>query len=153
MPNETTNFAQLAINMEHEAELLIGLKGRTNDSSDVRLLRDGAKAIRDLAAAQVGSKDADGFYLACYKRSLLGSPVLWWQPNDAGYTTDLNQAGIYLDPKPGYHDSDHTVPVPVSFLQGRRIRHEIDPGDSDNTMFFTAFALRTALMRASKGQL
>lgn len=92
------------------------------------------------------AEDATGYYLACFKGERpLGSPVLWWAPNNAGYTTDLLQAGVYQDLTPGYHDCDHTVPVPVNFVRGRRIRHEIDPGDSDNLMFWSAAKLRAAI--------
>jgi hypothetical protein len=86
-----------------------------------------------------------GFYLACFKHKDLGGSVLWWRPGDAGYSPDLEQAGIYTDLQPGYHDSDHTVPVPVAFIDSLRVRRTVDPGDSLNQMFWSAAKLREAL--------
>ncbi|HEY0862137.1 MAG TPA: hypothetical protein VGE19_14655 [Pseudoxanthomonas sp.] len=86
----------------------------------------------------------DGYYLACFKhKSACG--VLWWMPGNCGYTPDLEQAGVYFELKPGYHDSEHTVPVPVSFINRLRVRRTVDPGDSLNQMFWSAAKLREAL--------
>ncbi len=62
----------------------------------------------------------------------------------------MEQAGVYTELKPGYHDSEHTVPVPVSFIRTLRIRREVDPGDTLNAMFWTADKLRAALTAALK---
>ena len=99
------------------------------------------------AALTAATSDAvdEGYYLACFKERSKGAPVLWWAPNNAGYSTDLEHAGVYTTPKPGYHDSEHTVPVPVSLIKTLRIRREVDPGDNENSMFCTAETLRAAL--------
>ena len=86
-----------------------------------------------------------GYYLASFKRSHDRGYVTWWMANDAGYTSDLNQAGIYTELKPGYHDSEYTVPVPVSFIDRLRVRRMVDVGDSDNRALWTAKDLRAAL--------
>lgn len=101
--------------------------------------------------AQAGVEEA-GFYIASFRESgSRGGEVLWWMPNNAGYTPDLEQAGIYANPKPGYHDSDHTVPVPVSFIRGLRVRRTVDPGDTLNGMFWSAEKLRAAIAPLSSG--
>jgi hypothetical protein len=101
---------------------------------------DGACRI---AASTQGLRE--GYYLASFKRSHDRGYVTWWMANDAGYTSDLNQAGIYTELKPGYHDSEYTVPVPVSFIDRLRVRRMIDVGDSDNRALWTAKDLRSAL--------
>lgn len=86
------------------------------------------------------------YYIACFKGREIGYQ-LWWCSNNAGYTNDLEQAGVYPTFKPGYHDSEDTVPVPVAFVKahGGRVRQMIDIGDSGNQCFHSARALREAL--------
>ena len=83
---------------------------------------------------------ADGFYLATFKHKDNGA-VMWWGPDDAGYTPDLATAGITS----GYHDNEYTVPVPVGFIKALRVRLVVDPGDSLNKAFWSAKHLRDAL--------
>jgi len=71
------------------------------------------------------------------------------EEDNCGYTPDLNQAGVYTELKPGYHDSEDTVPVPVSFIRELRVRRVIDPGDSLNSAFHSAKSLRALLAAAS----
>lgn len=87
----------------------------------------------------------EGYYLASFKRSHDRGYVTWWMADNAGYTSDLNQAGIYTELTPGYHDSEYTVPVPVSFIDRLRVRRMVDVGDSDNRALWTANDLRAAL--------
>lgn len=86
------------------------------------------------------------YYIACFKGREIGYQ-LWWCSNNAGYTNDLEQAGVYPTFQPGYHDTEDTVPVPVSFVKanGGRVRQMIDIADSGNQCFHSARALREAL--------
>lgn len=86
-----------------------------------------------------------GYYLASFKHKSPSGGVLWWMPNNSGYTPDLEQAGVYFDLKPGYHDSEHTVPVPTDFIARLRVRRVVDAGDSANQIFWSAKSLREAL--------
>lgn len=99
----------------------------------------------------VGDAGDDGYYLASFKRSHDRGCVVWWMPNDSGYTTDLEQAGIYTEIKKGYHDSEYTVPVPVSFVRGLRVRRMVDVGDSLNRALWTAESLRAAMGAVGAG--
>jgi hypothetical protein len=104
------------------------------------LVWDAALTASPVAAQAV----TDGYYLASFKHQANGS-VMWWMPNNAGYTPDLEQAGVYTELTPGYHDSEHTVPVPVSFINGLRVRRVVDPGDSLNSALWSAKSLRAIL--------
>lgn len=92
----------------------------------------------------------DGYYLASFKRSHDRGYVIWWMPDNAGYTTDLEQAGIYAEPVLGYHDSDDTVPVPVALIDSLRVRRMIDVGDSANRSLWTAKELRKLIATWAK---
>lgn len=87
----------------------------------------------------------EGYYLATFKHGGRGY-MLWWGPDNRGYTPDLEQAGIYTSITPGYHDNEETVPVPVALVNGLRLRRMLDVGDTDNDTFLTAKALRAALL-------
>lgn len=98
---------------------------------------------------------ADSFYLASFKRKSMDGCATFWGPNKCGYSTDLEYAGIYTkaecDSICTQGTEVYTVPVPVEFIKGLRIRRTIDPGDSLNEAFWTADTLRTAL-RAKEGR-
>lgn len=56
-----------------------------------------------------------------------GDYILWWRPNNAGYTTRLDDAGIYtaeqVEAHPGYYnDGDHTEAIPVSEVRKYVVR-------------------------------
>ena len=114
------------------------------DMMDAR--QEGRKEAQQPAAVD----EAQGYYLACFKDRRY-DPVLWWGPNNAGYTPDLEQAGVYTKLTPGYHDSEDTVPVPVSFISQLRVRRIIDTGDTLNQMFWSAETLRAALAAQQGG--
>jgi hypothetical protein len=103
--------------------------------------------IRDLGirAQQSAPRALSGHYIASFRHSRSDAFVCWWRPDNKGYTSDLEQAGIYHDVKPGYHDDAGTVPVPVAFVRSLRIRQVVDIGDSLNNAFCSEDALRAAL--------
>lgn len=110
----------------------------------------------DLIEASVGQAvsapasaagESEGFYLASFKHQSGSGHVMWWRPNNTGYTSDLNQAGVYLKIEDGYHDTDYTVPVPVAVIEELRVRREVDPGDTLNNGFRNAKNLREWLAR------
>jgi len=39
--------------------------------------------------------------------------ITLWRPDDAGYCYDFKNAGIYPEPKKGYHDSDINMPIAI----------------------------------------
>ena len=107
-------------------------------------------AAQPTQPASGGGVARDGYYLASFKRSHDRGYVIWWMPDNAGYTTDLEQAGIYAEPVLGYHDSDDTVPVPVALIDSLRVRRMIDVGDSANRSLWTAPELRQRIATWAK---
>lgn len=129
---------------DEEVESLIESVRRENSIDGM----DGDSWDRLLVRAALESKQPSpakmpegGYYLASFKHGGHGY-MLWWGPNDCGYTTDLAQAGVYDQLKPGYHDSEYTVPVPVAMADHFRIRRMVDVGDTLNAPLHSAKALR-----------
>lgn len=124
----------------------------TNPVALLEELREAARAIGQhdqeaaltAAIALMRAPVGGGYYLASFKHKDNGA-VLWWGPGDAGYTPDLATAGVYTELTHGYHDSEYTVPVPVGFIKGLRVRQVIDTGDSLNRAFWSPTALREAI--------
>lgn len=115
------------------------------NESERTLTSADAKEGIDAEAKDVAA--VEGFYLASFKRDGQGY-LIWWMPNNAGYTSDLDQAGVYTELTPGYHDSDYTVPVPVRFIDQLRVRRMVDQGDSLNGSTWNAEKLRAAIASA-----
>lgn len=103
----------------------------------------------DAAPSVSPSGVEDGYYLASFKRGTDNGKVLWWMPNNCGYSSDLEQAGIYKQIDAGYHDNEYTVPVPVSMIRNLRVRRVVDYSDSLNTAFHSASKLRAAIAAMS----
>jgi hypothetical protein len=120
-----------------------------NSRGGLAYLQTAANIIRNLSALASGPSGVDGYYLACFNHGRPNGLIQWWMPNNAGYTPDLAQAGIYTDLTPGYHDSEDTVPVPVEFIYRLRVRRVVDVGDTLNGAFHSAKALRAALAVAA----
>lgn len=118
------------------------------DLCDVCYWRARASAPR---AEAVAAKDA--YYLASFKRKSLDGCVTWWGPDSAGYSTDLEYAGIYTAAECARicrrGTEEYTVPVPVSFINGLRVRRTVDPGDTLNRPFWNADDLRAAIAQGA----
>lgn len=98
------------------------------------------------STALPGVPAPEGYYLASFKQSAHGGEILWWGADNCGYTPDLEQAGVYTQIHPGYHDNGDTVPVPVRFIETLRVRRMVDPGDSLNRCMWNAVDLRAAVV-------
>jgi len=83
--------------------------------------------------------DADSkplFYIQD-KRQIVGNCVLWWRANGQGYTTELNDAGLYPAEK-GLRETD--VLVPKELAESLAVKHvRVEP-------------LRDALVALAKGE-
>jgi hypothetical protein len=119
----------------------------------MQALSDRIRAIPDELALSTATPagESKGYYIATFKQRAHNGEILWWGPDNRGYTPDLKRAGIYATPSPGYHDNEHTVPVPVSFVEGLRVRHIVDPGDEMNGCMWSAEKLRQALAASPRG--
>lgn len=85
------------------------------------------------------------FYLAAFHHESPGA-VLWWRPDERGYTPDLEQAGVYTYRQAArLNHGDVAIPVPAAMVDGLRVRRIVDPGDSTNMMFHSARVLRAHL--------
>lgn len=69
----------------------------------------------------------EGYYILCLKTGAMGDSLLWWRPNNAGYTVALERAGVYtqadLDAHPRYYNNgETTLAVPVAEAEARTMR-------------------------------
>lgn len=57
-----------------------------------------------------------GMFYILDARTIVGNCALWWRPNGAGYTTQLEEAGLYeeADAKNGRRETDIAVPEEIA---------------------------------------
>jgi len=67
------------------------------------------------------------------RRSIVGNCVSWWRPNGGGYTTELDEAGLYPASKArGLRDTDVMVAkdvaesLAVRHVRADRLRERLD---------------------------
>lgn len=88
------------------------------------------------------------FFLASYKHGFCNGCVMWWRPNECGYTPDIKQAGTYTAEQVAALENDETVAVPVEWLhQNARIRMTVDVADTHSVprAFWNPGTLRAAI--------
>ena len=68
-----------------------------------------------------------GFYIISLVNTLRHEEfITLWRPENSGYTFYKDAAGIYLDPKPGYHDSDDNMAIKINFVKTLFVERRID---------------------------
>ncbi|RKD20977.1 hypothetical protein BEP19_14940 [Ammoniphilus oxalaticus] len=61
------------------------------------------------------------YFLLAIDKTAYSNFLVWWGPNDSGYTTNIEQAGIYTEERinsdRSYYDNDECVPVPLEDIK------------------------------------
>lgn len=61
------------------------------------------------------------YHLLAIDKTKYAPNLVWWGPNDCGYTQNIKEAGIYseerINSKRFYYDNEECVPVPVEEIQ------------------------------------
>jgi len=67
------------------------------------------------------------YYLLAIDKSSHNEFLVWWKPNNWGYTTDTREAGIYfedtINENPAYYDNDECVPIPIQKIRDLNTIH------------------------------
>ncbi|WP_405117880.1 hypothetical protein MHB43_20405 [Paenibacillus sp. FSL H8-0317] len=75
------------------------------------------------------------YYILSLKWSNGKGKYVWWGPDSAGYTEDLNKAGVYteedLAKRPFYYRNTSTYPVPVETVK-QMITQTVVPSYTEN---------------------
>jgi hypothetical protein len=75
-----------------------------------------------LAKKQAADSASDLFYIQDTRPPYIGDCILWWRPDACGYTTDLEEAGLYTaDYCKGLRDTDK--PWPQQLIEKAATRH------------------------------
>ncbi|MED2940673.1 hypothetical protein [Cytobacillus horneckiae] len=68
-----------------------------------------------------------------------GNHYVWWGPNNSGYTTDLEKAGVYteeqINQKKHYYCNTSTLPVQVEVVNNS-VQQRVSVADCDNYKLF-----------------
>ncbi len=79
------------------------------------------------------------YYLLSIKHSDAKNAVIWWGPNNSGYTDDVEKAGIYseecIKKRNIYYSNNGVMPVPVEKVQAATKRIVV-LNDTENIKLF-----------------
>lgn len=82
------------------------------------MLANAADVARVVAVSDKANQRTAGGVAVFYildTRSIIGNEALWWRPNRAGYTTNLDDAGQYTEADTkGLRPTDIAVPVDIA---------------------------------------
>ncbi len=86
----------------------------------IKVHRDEA-VIEDRYLQAHGDGDVDHFFILDLRSLGMWRGMLWWMPNDCGYTENLTQAGRYtreqVENNPRYYNNgEETLAVPVALV-------------------------------------
>lgn len=89
------------------------------------------------------------YYLLSLKWSKREDLYVWWGPNDSGYTTDINQAGVYteeqINSRKNYYSNTSTMPVPVELIEQSTKRIVVVALLENSNLFGIEDHLKTAI--------
>lgn len=88
------------------------------------------------------------YYLLSLKWSKHNYQYSWWGPNNSGYTTDIQTAGIYTEEEinnnKSYYSNTSTMPIPVELVEKAKKIVAVPSLDCNFELFGISEHLKTA---------